>query len=68
MQPAVFPVIGQRLVPRVDDRAVELDPLVDVVDDVIGALGNLEPDRTRPARAVKLERQRVGLASPARHR
>ncbi len=64
VQATIFPVIGQRLVAGVDNRAVELHPLVDVVDDVIGALGNLEPDRTRPARTVKLERQRVRLAHP----
>ena len=34
-------VIGQRLVAGVDERAVELDPLVNIGLDEIGALGNL---------------------------
>ena len=44
MEPAIFPVISQRLIARVDDRAVELHPLVNVVDDMIGPLAELEID------------------------
>ena len=34
--------IGQRLVPRVDDRSVLLHPLEEIVNDVVRALGNLK--------------------------
>src|SRR5439155_17392806 len=47
-------------------RAVELDPLIDVVDDVIGALGNLEMDRLVGAMLVELEGEGIGLANAAR--
>ncbi len=58
VEAAVFAVIGQRLVARVDDGAVELHPLVNVVDDVIGALGDLEMDRLIVAMLVEFERER----------
>ena len=45
MEAPVFAVVGERLVPRVDDRAVELHPLVNVVYDVVRALAELEVDR-----------------------
>jgi len=35
MECPIFAVIGQRLVTRVDDGAVELHPLIDVVHDVV---------------------------------
>ena len=41
VQAAEAAVVGEGLVARVDEGAVELDPLVDVVDDVVGALGDL---------------------------
>ena len=65
MQPPVFAVIGERFVARVDDRAVELHPLVDVVDDVIGALAELEIDRPVRLRRLEIERERIGLADAA---
>ena len=65
MQPAIFPIIRERLVARVDDRAVELHPLVDVVHDVIGALADLEIDVRLRLRELEVERQRVRLPHPA---
>ncbi len=66
MEPAVFPVIGQRLVARVDDGAIELHPLVDVVHDVVGALAELEIDVDLRLRELEIERERVRLPHPAR--
>src|SRR4030088_1683758 len=62
MQPAIFAVIGQRLVARIDDGAIELHPLVDVVDDVIGALAQLKNDMWFRRRRLEVEGQRVGLS------
>src|SRR5205814_7990576 len=42
MQSPIFPVIGQRLVAGVNNGAIELHPLINVVDDVIGALAQLK--------------------------
>jgi DNA-binding transcriptional LysR family regulator len=41
VQAAVFARVGQRFVARVDDGAVELHPLEQVVVDVIGPLADL---------------------------
>ncbi len=66
MQPAIFPIIGQRLIARVDDRAVELHPLINVVDDMIGPLAELEIDRLFRRRHFEIEGEGIGLADPAR--
>ena len=63
MQPPIFAIIGQRLVARVDDGAIELHPLIDVVDDVIGALAQLKIDRRLPVAAVR-NRTRAGWPAP----
>ena len=47
MQPAIFPIIGQWFVASVDNCAVKLHPLINVVDDMIGALTDLEIDVAR---------------------
>ena len=65
MQPAIFAVIGVRLIAGVDDRAVELHPLVDVVDDVIGALGDLKVHRRPYPRSISQSNE-SGLAWPTR--
>ena len=66
VEPPIFPVIGQRLVARVDDRAIELHPLVNVVHDVIGPLAELEIDRFFRRRHIEIEGEGIGLADPAR--
>jgi hypothetical protein len=66
MQPAILAVIGQRFIAGIDDRAVELHPLINVVHNVVGALRNLETDRLIVAAVVELESERVGLADAAR--
>src|ERR1700730_1300226 len=65
MEPAIFSIIGQRLIARVDDGAVELHPLVNVVDDVVGALAELKRDRRLRLRWFEIERERVCLPYPA---
>src|SRR4051812_13662864 len=65
MEAAIFPVIGQRLIPRVDDGAVELHPLINVVHDVVGPLAELEFNRDLRLRQLEIERERVGLPYPA---
>src|SRR4051794_37624893 len=66
MQSAILPVVRERLVARVDDRAVELHPLIDVVHDVIGALADLEIDARIALRDLEIEGERVRLPHPAR--
>ena len=65
MEPAIFAIIGQGFVARVDDCAIKLHPLVDVVDDVVGALAELERDRRLRLRRFEIERERVGLPHSA---
>ena len=65
MQAPILPVIGQRFIPRVDDGAIELHPLIDVVHDVIGALAQLKIDLCLLWRRLKIERQRIGLTNAA---
>jgi hypothetical protein len=66
MKPPIFSVIGQRLIPGVDDGAIELHPLIDVVHDVIGPLAKLKMDLPFRLRRLKIERERIGLADPTR--
>src|ERR1700731_600025 len=65
MEPPIFPVIRQRLVARIDDGAIELHPLVDVIDDVVRALAELEIDVDLGLRKLKIERERVRLSDAA---
>jgi hypothetical protein len=64
MKPPIFSVIGQRLIPSVDDGAIELYPLIDVVHDVVGPLAKLELDLPFRLRWLEIERQWIGLADP----
>src|SRR5215471_8395738 len=66
MQPSIFPVIGQRLVARVDDGAIELHPLINVVDDMIGALAQLKIHLALCLRRLEIERQRIRLSNTSR--
>src|ERR1700736_2219136 len=61
MEPAILAIIGQRLVARVDDGTVELHPLINVVDDVVGALAELKRDRLLLLRRFEIEGERIGL-------
>src|SRR6476660_6363784 len=65
MQSTIFSVVGQRLVPGVDDRAIELHPLVNVVDDVVGPLAQLKVDVDVRLRQLEIEGERVGLPDSA---
>src|SRR5438552_17548105 len=64
MQPAIFSIIGQRLIARVDDRAIELHPLINVVHNMIGPLTDLEIDRGIAFSDFEVERQRIRPADP----
>jgi hypothetical protein len=66
MQPPIFPVIGQRLVARIDNGAIELHPLINVVDDMIGALAQLKSNLALGLRWLEIERQRIRLPDAAR--
>src|SRR6266545_5563666 len=66
MQPPIFPVIGQRLVARIDDGAIELHPLINVVDDVISALAQLEIHLALRLRLLEIERQWIRLPDAPR--
>src|SRR3954464_4260937 len=65
MQPPVFSVIGQRLVPRVDDGAIKLHPLIDVVDDMISALAQLKIYLGFRLGRFEVKRQRIRLTHSA---
>src|SRR5690349_19215404 len=64
MKAAIFPIIRQRLIARVDDRAVELHPLVNVVHDVVGSLAELELNRLFRRRHLEIEGEGISLADP----
>src|SRR3954447_14275870 len=66
VQPAIFPIIRERLVAGVDDRAVELHPLVDVVHDMISALADLKIDLSLCWRNIEIKGQRISLSDAAR--
>src|SRR5437588_12666670 len=66
MQSPIFPVIGQRLVAGVDNGAIELHPLINVVDDVIGALAQLEIHLARWLGRLEIERERIRLSNASR--
>ena len=66
VQPAIFPIICERLIARVDDRTIELHPLIDVVHDVIGALADLKIDARFALRNFEIKRERVRLPHSAR--
>ena len=38
VKPAIFPRVRQRLITRIDDRPIELNPLEKVIVDVVGPL------------------------------
>src|SRR5215510_8799406 len=66
MEPAILPIVRQRLIARIDDRSIELNPLINVVDDVIGSLAELEVDRLLARRHFEIKGQRICLTDPAR--
>src|SRR5205085_10891188 len=66
MQTTELAVVSQWLVTRVNDRAIELHPLVNVVDDVISSLADLEPQRRRIWRQIKIESEWMSLADASR--
>src|SRR5438270_8045919 len=65
MEPAILPVIRQRFISRIDDGAVELHPLVNVVHDMVGTLAELELNRHFRLRQLEVECERVSLSDPA---
>src|SRR5256885_16929145 len=66
MQSPIFPVIGQRFVARVNDGTIELYPLINVVDDVIGALAELKIHLALRLRRLEIERQGIRLSNASR--
>jgi hypothetical protein len=42
MKASILPRVSQRLIPRINNRAIELHPFEKVVIDVIGALADLK--------------------------
>ena len=61
MQPPILSVVRKGLIACVDDGAVELHPLVDVVDDVIRALADLKFHRRAAAWRIEIEGEGTGL-------
>jgi len=66
MEPPVFSIISERLIAGVDNGAIELHPLVDVVHNMIGALAELEIHGHFGLRELEIERERVRLSHPTR--
>src|SRR5206468_6533733 len=62
MKAPIFSVIGQWLIARINNGAIKLHPLIDVVHDVIGALTQLKIDLRLWLRRLEVECERIGLA------
>src|SRR5262249_28102126 len=62
----VFSVIGQRFISSVNDCAIELHPLINVVHDVIRSLADLEINRLFACGNFEIESERIRLPNPAR--
>src|SRR6266516_5802280 len=62
MKAPIFSIIGQGLIARIDNGAIKLHPLIDVVHDVIGALTELKIDLRFWLGRLKVECERIGLA------
>src|SRR5262249_5195775 len=65
MESTIFAVIGEWLIARIDDCAVELHPLINVVHDVIRPLAELEVNRLFARWDLEIESERVGLSNSA---
>src|SRR5436309_15960230 len=66
MQPAIFSVISKGFVARVDDGAIKLHPLINVVHNVIGALTELKIDLGLRSRRLEIERGWIRLTDAPR--
>ena len=66
MQPAIFSVISQWLVACIDDGAIKLHPLINVVHDMIGALTQLKIDLGLRLRRLEIEREWIRLTDAPR--
>src|SRR5207253_2515037 len=66
MKPAIFSVISQRLIARVDDGAIKLHPLINVVHNVIGTLTELKIDLGLRSRRLEIESKRIRLTDSPR--
>src|SRR5947209_20611436 len=66
MQPAIFSVISQWLVACIDDGAIKLHPLINVVHDMIGALTQLKIDLGLRSRRLEIEREWIRLTDAPR--
>src|SRR6266511_3011709 len=66
MEPAILSVISQRLVARVNNCAIKLHPLINVVHNVIGALTELKIDLGLRSRRLEIEREWIRLANSPR--
>ena len=65
MKSPVFSIIGQGLVTCIDDGAIKLHPLVDVVHDMIRTLAQLEIHACFRLRRLEIKRQWIGLTDAA---
>ena len=65
MQPAIFSVISKGFVARVDDGAIKLYPLINVVHNVIGALTELKIDLGLRLRRLEIECEWIRLSDSA---
>jgi hypothetical protein len=66
VEPPIFSVVRQGFVARVDNRPVKLDPLINIVNDMIRPLADLEWDMTRPVGNLEVECERIGLPDSTR--
>src|SRR6266481_7708453 len=66
MSPPELAIVRQRFIPRINDGAIKLHPLVDVVHDVIGSLANLKSHRSCARRQIKIKSERMRLTDPSR--
>src|SRR5215471_3768299 len=68
MKSPIFSIIRQRLVARVDDGAIELHPLINVVDDVISTLAELKIYLRFRLRRLEIKCQWIRLTNATRAR
>src|SRR4029453_3549130 len=62
MKSPILSIVSQWFIPRIDDGAVELHPLIDVIHDMIGTLTKLKIHLRLGLGALKIECQRIRLA------
>src|SRR5580658_5389757 len=65
MESTIFSIICQRFIASVDNRPVELHPLINVIHNMIGSLADLKIDVPGSIGEFEIESERICLSNPA---